>query len=227
MLVYNVGIINQGIKMFKKNALLFITLITIFVLTGCVQPNVLPHKSQKNNQMSWADLTHEEDVDMSDLDGNLTESEMMMTEEGEQNKMERIPFPASEYYRLARTGKGTVKGLIYLQDAYDKRILGGNTRLYLNPLTSYSEQWYNESYLGGYKMTNADPRLFNYLKFTASDANGKFAFYGVPSGSYYLIGTVKCEEECGYNNGKIIRIARKVTIRGSQIIEKDLTRMID
>ena len=202
------------------------TLITIFVLSGCIQPDISLNKG-KNNQMSWGDQTNEDDVDMSDLDENLTESEMMMTEEGEANKMERIAFPTSEYYSLARMGKGTVKGLIYLHDAYEKRIVGANTRLYLNPLTSYSEQWYNESYLGGYKMTKADPRLFNYLKFTASDANGKFAFYGVPSGSYYLIGTVKCAEECGYNNGKMIRIARKVRIQGNQIIEKDLTRMID
>ncbi len=87
-----------------------------------------------------------------------------------------------------------------------------STRLYLNPITSYSEQWYEESYLGGYKMQEADPRLFNYLKFTASDKNGKFAFYGVPSGSYYLIGTVKCGEECGYDSMKNIRIATKVSV---------------
>lgn len=202
-------------------------MITIFVLTGCVQPDLSSYKGNKSNQSSWTDQTSEDDVDMSDLDDNLTESEMMMTEEGEEDKMERIAFPTSEYYRLARTGKGTVKGSIYLQDAYEKRIAGASTRLYLNPVTSYSNQWYNESYLGGHKMTKADSRLFNYLKFTASDANGKFAFYGVPSGSYYLIGTVKCGEECGYDNGKSIRIARKVTVHGNQIIEKDLTRMID
>ena len=206
--------------MLKKTVLLFITLITLSVLTGCVQPDVSPNKG-------WADQTNEDDIDMSDLDENLTESEMMMTEEGENNKMERIEFPASEYYRLARTGKGTVKGAIYLEDAYGKRIAGGSTRLYLNPYTTYSKQWYDESYLGGYKMTKADSRLFNYLKFTASDTNGKFAFYGVPSGSYFLIGTVKCGEECGYGNDKSIRIARKVTIHGNQILEKDLSRMID
>ncbi len=208
--------------MFKKTALLFITLLTLSVLTGCVQPDVSPNKGQ-----GWAEKTNEDDIDMSDLDENLTESEMMMTEDGEENKMERIAFPSSEYYRLARTGKGTVKGSIYLKDAYDKHIPGASTRLYLNPYTSYSKQWYEESYLGGYKMTKADGRLFNYLKFTASDANGKFAFYGVPSGSYYLIGTVKCGEECGYGNDKSIRIARRVTIQGNQILEKDLTRMID
>ena len=208
--------------MFKKNALLFMTLITVFVLSGCIQPDLSP-----NNKGSWANQSSEDDVDMSDLDENLTESEMMMTEDGEENKMERIAFPASEYYRLARIGKGTVKGTIYLQDAYEKRIPGASTRLYLNPYTSYSKQWYEESYLGGYKMTKADSRLFNYLKFTASDTNGKFAFYGVPSGSYYLIGTVKCAEECGFDSEKNIRISRKVTVRGSQIIEKDLTRMMD
>jgi hypothetical protein len=99
--------------------------------------------------------------------------------------------------------------------------------LYLNPLTSYSEQWYKESYLGGYKMQKADSRLFNYLKFTASDKNGNFAFYGVPSGSYYLIGTVKCGEECGYDSMKNIRIATKVSVRGNQIVEQDLTRMAE
>ena len=53
------------------------------------------------------------DVDISDLDENLTESEMMMTEEGEGSKMERIPFPASEYYSLPRSGRGTINGHIY------------------------------------------------------------------------------------------------------------------
>ena len=217
---------NQGIKMFKNHIFLCIAFVILFIVTGCVQPDVSPHKI-KQNEVSWADQTNEDDIDMSDLDENLTESEMMMTEEGAENKMERIAFPASEYNRLARMGKGTVKGSIYLQDAYEKRIVGASTRLYLNPYTSYSKQWYDESYLGGHKMTKPDARLFNYLKFTASDANGKFAFYGVPSGSYYLIGTVKCGEECGYERGKNIRIARKVTIQGNQIIEKDLSRMIE
>ncbi|MCW8822107.1 MAG: carboxypeptidase regulatory-like domain-containing protein [Sulfurovum sp.] len=212
--------------MFKIVTIMIVSLMAMFLFTGCVQPDVY-FKKNHTNQNFWGDLTNVDDVNMSDLDENLTESEMMMTEDDEENKMERIEFPVSEYSRLARTGKGTIKGSIYVKDAYDKRILGASTRLYLNPITSYSEQWYQESYLGGYKMQNADPRLFNYLKFTASNSNGKFAFYGVPSGSYYLIGTVKCGEECGYDSVKNIRIATRVSIRGNQIIEKDLTRMVE
>ena len=76
-------------------------------------------------------------------------------------------------------------------------------------------------------MEKADSRLFNYLRFTAANSDGKFAFYGVPSGSYYLIGTVKCGTECGYDTPKNIRIATKVSVYGNKIVQKDLSRMVD
>lgn len=205
--------------MFKLGNMIIMSLMAIFLFTGCVQTDV----NVNSNRNFWS--TSVDDVDISD--DNLTENEMMISEDGGENKMARIAFPESEYYRLARTGKGTIKGTIYVKDYYDRPILGASTRLYLNPVTSYSEQWYQQSYLGGYEMQEADPRLFNYLKFTASDQNGKFAFYGVPSGSYYLIGTVKCGEECGYDSTKNIRIATKVSVYGNQIVEQDLTRALE
>ena len=204
--------------MFKLLLPLTIILILLSLLTGCVSRDIPLQPQQNINPYNV------NDVDMSDLDENLTESEMMMTEEGEE-KMARIEFPTSEYYALARTGKGTIKGTIYITDSYGSRVLGSGTRLYLNPITSYSKQWYIESYLGGNRMEKADTRLFNYLRFTAADSQGKFAFYGVPSGSYYLIGTVKCAQECGYESEKSIRIATRVAIRGNQVITKDLTRI--
>ncbi len=207
--------------MFKLGTMIIMSLLAMSLFTGCVQRDI--HFNQNSN--FWANYSSADDVNISD--DNLTESEMMIMEDGEENKMARIEFPESEYYRLPRTGKGTVKGTIYVKDYYDRRVLGASTRLYLNPITSYSEQWYEESYLGGYKMQEADPRLFNYLKFTASDQNGKFAFYGVPSGSYYLIGTVKCGEECGYDSMKNIRIATKVSVHGNQVVEQDLTRSVE
>jgi len=213
--------------MYKVITLSVISLLLAILFSGCVKTGVVPSQYAKGhaNQASWGDMTNIDDVDMTDYDENLSESELMMTEEGEDSRMERITFPTDEYYRLARSGKGTVSGSIYVNGTYDNRVPGANTRLYLNPVTSYSKQWYHESYLGGYKMQKADSRLFNYLRFTAADSNGKFAFYGVPSGSYYLIGTVSCGSECGYASEKSIRLAAKVTIRGNQIVRKDLTRM--
>jgi len=124
--------------------------------------------------------------------------------------IKRIPFPADEYQQLKTSGDGTVKGTISIM--YNgRKIPGKQTKLYLNPVTSYSNQWYRESYLGGHTMGKSDSRLFNYLKFTASNASGQFAFYGVPAGQYYVVGTVKCTE-CG---GKNIRIARKISVKSS------------
>lgn len=139
----------------------------------------------------------------------------------------RISFPEDEYKRLSKSGNATVKGSIYLSDAYGKKTYGKQTRLYLNPVTSYSRQWYNESYIGGYKMAKADKRLYNYLKFTASNAQGKFTFYGVPSGTYYVIGVVRCGKECGYDALRNIRIAKEVTVSGSDTVAVDLGKMID
>ena len=214
-----------------KKILVNITFFSlIFIFSGCVQRELVI--SQPNIQQSetngWADesnIQENENIDISDLDENVTETNE--TEELKEEKIERIPFPTEEYNRLERMGKGTVKGIIYVQDAYDKKILGTGTRLYLNPITSYSEQWYEESYLDGHKMQKADSRLFNYLRFTASDSSGNFAFYGVPTGNYYLIGTVKCGAECGYDTPKSIRIATKVNVIGNQVVKKDLSRLVE
>ena len=139
--------------------------------------------------------------------------------------VQRMPFPENEYKSLAKVGEATVKGTIYVVHNGTK-IYGRQTRLYLNPVTSYSTQWYKESYLGGAKMSKVDPRLFNYLKFTTSDANGKFEFLNIPSGSYYLIGVVKCGTECGFNKERTIRITKKISVFGNEIKEVDLSKEI-
>jgi len=211
-----------GEKMFKTFYAIGLFLVLAFLFTGCV-PREVPLNPYGNS----ANKYNVNDVDLSDLDENMTESEMMITEEGEESKMPRIEFPTSEYYALPRTGRGTIKGKIYITDLYGSPVVGAGTRLYLNPITSYSKQWYEESYLGGARMQKADSRLFNYLKFTAANSNGDFAFYGVPNGSYYLIGTVKCAEQCGFANEKSIRIATRVSVHGNQVVKKDLTRVAE
>ena len=218
--------------MIKKYLLLLSAFIMLFTLSGCVQDQLgFSSPKQSNNQQnsSW-NYQGEDDgqnIDISDLDEGISESELGMTEEVQEQKMKRIPFPVSEYNRLARTGKGTIKGTIYVTAPDGQKVVGAGTRLYLNPVTSYSNQWYNDSYIAGNKMEKADSRLFNYLRFTAADSNGAFAFYGVPSGSYYLIGTVTCSTECGYDTAKTIRIATRVTVSGNQVLEQDLSRFVD
>jgi hypothetical protein len=220
--------------MIKKYSLFIASAALLFILSGCVQNDfTLPSGSSGNTNTqapSWSSQSSEEDgenIDISDLDEGISESELGMTEEVVEPKIKRIPFPVSEYNSLAKLGKGTVKGTIYVTAPNGNKVVGAGTRLYLNPVTSYSNQWYNDSYVAGNKMEKADSRLFNYLKFTAADSNGVFAFYGVPSGSYYLIGTVQCSTECGYDTPKSIRIASRVTVSGNNIVSQDLSRFVD
>lgn len=217
-----------------KNIISSFTLFTatLFIFSGCVQRELILDKQEVSHteENTWAEQTNQEDnVDTSDLDIEMSNrpNETDITQDITPQKMARIAFPAAEYTKLSRAGKGTVKGTILVKNSAGERIVGKNTRLYLNPVTSYSEQWYNESYLDGNKMEKADSRLFNYLRFTASNTNGEFAFYGVPSGSYYLIGTVKCGLECGYEVPKSIRIAAHVSVHGNQVLVKDLSRQVD
>jgi len=206
------------------------TILYLLFFTGCIgQPTAKVTNSNQSGDSGtlWAessnvDLDENDNVDVSDLDKNVIGGDGTSTEQ----TMARIPFPEGEYSSLVRSGKGTIEGSIYLQDAYGTKIPGAKTRLYLNPVTSYSRQWYEYSYLGGHKMGRADSRLFNYLKFTASDDMGRFAFYGVASGRYYLIGTVECGTQCGYATPRKIRIATEVVINGNQVLEQDLSRGI-
>lgn len=212
----------------KKQLSVITTVLVSLWLVGCVPTDVRkPHYQAGIQENIWG-AYDSENVDMSDIDENLTETETLITENMSDERVPRIEFPLDEYRSLARTGKGTIKGKVYLTDSYNgSRVLGGGTRLYLNPMTSYSNQWYRVSYIGGKKMQKADARLFNYLKFTAAESDGDFAFYGVPSGKYYLIGTVQCGEECGYATTKSIRLATRVEVYGNQVKVQDLTRRLD
>ncbi len=221
--------------MFKSIYTIFIFFLLLMFLTGCVgQPKTSYTHAEKakivkkEKSVLWAenknvDADENDNVDVSDLSKDVTTTN---TAQDAPKKMQRVAFPTAEYSALTRTGKGTIQGQIYLQDTYGKKVYGAKTRLYLNPVTSYSRQWYEQSYTNGKKMEKADSRLFNYLKFTASDDTGAFAFYGVPSGKYYLIGTVVCGSECGYANNRNVRIAKEIHIQGNQILDKDLSKGI-
>lgn len=236
----------------EKKTLLFSTALIGFVFLGCSREIIIPvSKVKKTEKVPWQqneqktvdkniDTSNEEHIETLKDDTvispavskpvevitSIKKPKISSPAQSQTKKMERVPFPMDEYKALNRTGKGRIKGSIYVKKAY-KKIFGKYTRLYLNPITSYSKQWYTEGYISGYKMEKADKRLFNYLRFTASDNEGKFTFHGVPNGSYYLIGTVKCGSECGFDTMKNIRIAGEVSISGNQVIKVDLNRMVD
>ena len=137
----------------------------------------------------------------------------------------RMPFPVSEYRHLSKRGRSTVSGKVYITNRLtNDEIVKSKVKLWLNPVTSYSRQWYNEVYLGGNKLTKTDKRLFNYLKFTYSSSDGHFNFFGVPTGEYYLTATIQCSVECGYRKNKSVLLVEKVYVgRGKTEVELSKT----
>jgi hypothetical protein len=181
--------------------------VAAIVLSGCTHFE-LPYFGRSDTNTT----SQSSSVDVSGMDQGV---------QSEQVIIKRIPFPADEYEKLNTMGDGVVKGTIAIR--YNgQTVPGRRTRLYLNPVTSYSNQWYRESYLAGHKMGKSDPRLFNYLKFTAANDRGEFAFYGVPAGKYYVVGTVKCDA-CG---GKNVRVAKRIRVGSSGTVTVELTKTL-
>jgi len=134
--------------------------------------------------------------------------------------VKRIPFPVHEYNELDIDGSGIVRGKIYVSGG-GENLYGARARLYLNPITSYSRQWYEEAYLNGKKIGKADPRLYKYMKFTTTDRKGNYAFYGVADGGYYIAVQVKCPKG-KYCSKKTYKVVDEVYIDNGEIVKLNL-----
>lgn len=139
----------------------------------------------------------------------------------------RIPFPEDEYKQLASVGSATIKGQAFLKTrGGDVKTAAGNEVL-LNPVTSYSNQWYEVSYLKNVPLTEPDPRLIQYVKKQVADADGRFTFENVPPGEYYVTTMVSWEAPVGYKGALVPQggfVARKVTVKDGEKVEVILTR---
>lgn len=187
------------------------------------------HSKNPNNGM----LGNRVDVPLNnpvlgDMIGNEGEENIQEEPAGRSRNevIERMPFPVDEYKYVRKRGRSTISGTIYLENSNTSlQVKGKKIKLWLNPVTSYSRQWYQESYLGGYKLSKTDKRLYNYLKFTYSNNDGKFSFFGVPSGDYYLTGSIACAEECGFSQRKSIRLVREISV-GRGVTTVDLMKHV-
>ncbi len=163
---------------------------------------------------------HDKNID-SEIDKKDMEAEVV-----HDTIIPRMPFPVKEYARLRKKGRSTVTGTIYLENSNSsEKIIGQKVKVWLNPVTSYSEQWYQEDYLGGYRLSKIDKRIYNYMKLDYSTENGQFTFSGVPRGEYFLVSSVKCTEACGLPSNKKIRVVKRISV-GSGVTKVNLMKNV-
>lgn len=141
--------------------------------------------------------------------------------------LSRMPFPEAEYAALNKVGTATVRGQAFLKTrGGDVKTAAGNP-VYLNPVTSYSNEWYSRSYLTGQRMEPPDPRLTPYMPNQTADGSGRFTFSNVPAGEYYVTSLVTWEAATGYKfsmetQGGIV--TKKITVKDGETVEVIVTR---
>jgi len=95
-------------------------------------------------------------------------------------------FNEAEYKQYAGEGTATIHGEAFLKTrGGDVKKAAGNP-VYLNPVTTYSTEWYERAILAGEPLELADPRAIPFHRKTIADSEGRFEFTGLPAGEYYL-----------------------------------------
>ena len=140
---------------------------------------------------------------------------------------QRIPFPEAEYAGLNLSGDKTVKGKIFLVDQLREEQFGSGSEVTLEPITSYSEQWYEVSYLKNKSIKKPDPNYQKYVMRTTADKNGRYSFPGVAPGKYLLTAPLFWKAiDCAANVQKTkIMISLKINVEeGGSVVIIPLTK---
>ena len=79
-------------------------------------------------------------------------------------------------------GTGTITGQVVVRGAEGQTQPAQGSQVSLNPVTSYSTEWWNRTVVGGLNLRSADEREQKYLRTAVTDAQGRFAFSDLPRG---------------------------------------------
>ena len=130
----------------------------------------------------------------------------------------RIPFPEEEYISYAKPGnfilagnvcKKLPKGLICPKDVY----------VFVNPVTSYSKEWYHRHWIGREILEEPDRRAWWFHRSGKADAQGRFVLTHLPNGVYY-VGAEMCAKSAENPHDRKctpLRLAAKVHVYQDQM----------
>lgn len=143
----------------------------------------------------------------------------------QQQAIPRVPFPVAEYDALPTKGTGSLVGQVFMRTVGGDVKYGAGSDVYILPVTSYTRQWYTESYLGGQVLGAPDARAEKGMKVTQADGTGYFKFSDIPPGKYYLSSKVTWQAPTQY--GLVLQggvIAKQVVIENSKEVREMLTK---
>ena len=124
----------------------------------------------------------------------------------------RVVFNEEEYKPYAKGGDAAIEGKLCLPLADGSTKCYNNASVFINPVTSYSNEWYSRGWAGKENLTRADDRAFLYNVMVKTDENGNYTFTNLAPGNYYIGASVcvpnsKTAKKCTYR-----RYAKKVQV---------------
>jgi hypothetical protein len=132
-------------------------------------------------------------------------------------------FVESEYAPYAGEGTARICGVAYIKTQRGEFKYGAGNETYLNPVTSYSTEWYTIGVIGGRSLTKANAKVLAYKRATRADGEGRFCFDNIPSGDYYL--TCPVEWVYGASSARKGGMAyAQVTVKDGETVNTVLTR---
>ena len=187
-------------------------------------PVVLPKVAEQTRHRKRANRKVDNRV-VSELNPPVKAAEIQSVPEPKKDKQyacrsaapRKAKFVEEEYAPYQKKGEANIAGKVCLtlEDKTEKCF--PNARVIINPVTSYSQEWYTRGWAGTEYLEEADPRVSATNLIQITDAKGAFAFKNLPAGAYY-VGAEVCvpktqdAKECMYTRlGARVKMKRFVT----------------
>lgn len=124
-----------------------------------------------------------------------------------------VVFDEREYLPYAKEGNAVIEGDLCLTLKDGSLKCFENAEVFINPVTSYSDEWYKRGWAGRETLEVAHPRAFHYNKKVKTGKDGAFRFEKLPAGSYYVASAICVPEAKGATSCQYHRYATKVEIK--------------
>ena len=125
----------------------------------------------------------------------------------------KATFVEAEYAPYAGTGKAVIEGQACFELADGNKKCFEDANVFINPVTTYSDEWYNRGWAGKEFLEKADARALPYNKMIKTGKDGYFKFEGLQPGSYYVGAMVCLPEAQDSKKCSCSRFASKVTMK--------------
>jgi hypothetical protein len=135
-------------------------------------------------------------------------------------------FIEAEYAAYKGDGKSTISGQAFLKTRGGDVKYGAGNQVHLNPVTSYSTEWFERGIVGNEPLEKPDDRINPYHRTTVADGFGNFAFEHLPPGQYYVACLITWEVPNLWGGGLQTTGAwarAKVTVRDGESVKTIVT----